>query len=601
MAQDIVNVIRTSLATDDNKFEHENGLNRLYSSLDSSCISCYSETCNGYDIDNPNLRDRIFCDHIIHWLYGKVKDGNFDVTELYKFYKKLEILLKNKCLSENEGKKSYKIFVKTHDMQILKYKKELYDFLEYYNNIKNVLNKVKILNKDMYKTYIENMFDLYIKMEINNYKEMYDKEIEHFKEKFKDVKSELTFLEKECPGDYIKLVFNKENNSLRNLKKDKFQESLKNTVVVYENTEMPLTDKSSDGVHAYEDILKEFPSSTIYERLNNKDDINEYRLVCNDVFMLEKDFPWSVYLCEKLSRNIGNNISHIKDNETNEHDRCLYFTFWTYDEIRKIYNGNIQKIFETPLFVELVKVANNIYYDLSRREIIANSVLIQNEFRKKDELIRNSLSKDLEKRQKVTNVNEVMKERFVGKHELFKYKPCFYSFDCSFDKCTEMKDLFDYFKNYNSMETKITTIKNKYSVFCKHLLYINGLYEKYMSKCCTCFLRSKECRDDCPDFFKCNQLYNPYNFYTKIKCNGVLPSVIPMKKVNIPTYIDNYVIIKSENLPLLALYFIRKPKKQKKKKYNYHEEYNEQLLYPDSASVNMNPQNRKIQIAYYQT
>ncbi|SBT58125.1 PIR Superfamily Protein [Plasmodium ovale wallikeri] len=198
-----------------------------------------------------------------------------------------------------------------------------------------------------------------------------------------------------------------------------------------------------------------------------------------------------------------------------------------------------------------------------------------------------------------------MKERFAGKHELFKYKPCFYSFDCSFDECTEMKDLFDYFKKYNSMETKITTIKNKYSVFCKNLLYINGLYEKYISKCCTYFLRSKECRDDCPDFFKCNQLYNPHNLYTKIKCDALLPSVISMKKVNIPTYIDSYVIIKSEKsaeivLPPLALYFIRKPKKQKKK-YNYHEEYNEQLLYPDSASVNMNPQNRKIQIAYYQT
>ncbi|SBT02386.1 PIR Superfamily Protein [Plasmodium ovale curtisi] len=632
MAQDIVNGIRTSLAIDDNKFENENSLHRLYSSLDASSSSYYSETCRDCDIDNASLRaicctiekviegwdeylqtfrsfgikdNSVCCDHMIHWLYGKVKDDSSNVIDLYKLYNKLGPLLEKKCLDKNTPEKSFKIFVKTHNKKILKDKKELYDFLEYFDNVKRILNRIYNKKKDKYCTYLKYILSLYTEMKLNNFQKMYDKEIEYFEQKFKEVFTELPLLEKNCPGDYLNLVFDKENNTLRELKHEKGKESLKKTAVEYKDTEIALTDKTSHGMSAYEDILKEFSSSKIYEKLNSNVDIKEYYSTCKDILKLEKLFPGSVYLCEKLSRNIRNSISYISSNEENDHDRCLYFIFWTYDEIKKIYNGKIRKIFETPLFVELVKVANNIYYELSGNDVRINSELIQNEFRNKAELVRNLLSKDPKINKNIPNKNEVMKERFVRKNELFKYKPCFYSFDCGFDECTEMKDLFDYFKNYDSMETKASILTNKRMLFCKYIMYINILYEKYISKCCTCFFRSEKCIDDCPDYFKCNQLYNPYNLYTTLKCNAVLYQVTPMKKVDIPKYIDRYVIIKSEKsaeifTPIGSIFHKKTPQK-KKEKYNYHEKYNELLLYPDLESVNMNPQSRKIQIAYYRT
>ncbi|KMZ79446.1 hypothetical protein PVIIG_04122 [Plasmodium vivax India VII] len=102
-----------------------------------------------------------------------------------------------------------------------------------------------------------------------------------------------------------------------------------------------------------------------------------------------------------------------------------------------------------------------------------------------------------------------------------------------------MKDLFDYFKNYDSIKGKKSTVGNKHEQYCKYLTYINGLYERNISNCCVCFQGEEKCREDCPHYFQCNQLYNPYNLYNEYKCSTKI-SGKPFKKVNLPEAIDFY-------------------------------------------------------------
>ncbi|KMZ79445.1 hypothetical protein PVIIG_04121, partial [Plasmodium vivax India VII] len=149
------------------------------------------------------------CDYFTHWLYGIIRKSKITDSEIYNLYEKMKDILKDVCNYENTKESDVIRYMRIYDRNVLKDKRELYDFLEYYNNIKKALTNEKPINKDEYCKYIEYMFNLYQKMEMNNYQQLYDMETDYFKEKFRKVNGDLSFLENKCHGEYLYLIFDK--------------------------------------------------------------------------------------------------------------------------------------------------------------------------------------------------------------------------------------------------------------------------------------------------------------------------------------------------------------------------------------------------------
>ncbi|CAI7721625.1 PIR protein [Plasmodium vivax] len=468
------------------------------------------------------------CDYFTHWLYGIIRKSKITDMEVYHLHHKMEDMLKGVCTYKNTDGSEIKRYLRIYDRNVLKDKRELYDFLEYYNNIKKVLNHRKYTNKDKYCKYIKYIFNLYQKMEMNNYKEFYNMETKYFKEIFEKADAELSFLEDKCPGDYLYLIFNKGKRILRDLKEEKKEQLVGKKTETCDNSKTDSVEDSPYDKHEYKDVLRDFSSYTVYEKLNNSTNIGPYCSDCKDVSNLENKYKGINQFCKKLARNLRNKLVDIKDNVTNEDDRCLYFIYWAYDKIREIYNGRIQNIHEIPLFSKILGIAHGINYELAGEVIRKNVGAFK--------WVPRGNSTTTSGGAAATQIKE---ERFVRNSELSTYKPCFFYLDCTLDECNEMKDLFDYFKNYDSIKGKKSTDGNKHEQYCKYLTYINGLYEKNISNCCVCFQGADKCREDCLHYFQCDQLYNPHNLYDEFNCSSKIPGT-PFKKVNLPEAIDFY-------------------------------------------------------------
>ncbi|SBT36771.1 PIR Superfamily Protein [Plasmodium ovale wallikeri] len=115
-----------------------------------------------------------------------------------------------------------------------------------------------------------------------------------------------------------------------------------------------------------------------------------------------------------------------------------------------------------------------------------------------------------------------------------------YNFDSTFIELGEIKYLHDYFRNFDSFETKFSFNETIKYGFYSYLTLINTLYEKYISECCTCYTtEDSNCEEECPSYFKCNEKYNPYNIYSKLECVNKLNK--NFTKVRMLTPIDNYI------------------------------------------------------------
>ncbi|GAB70015.1 hypothetical protein PCYB_007640, partial [Plasmodium cynomolgi strain B] len=161
----------------------------------------------GYIINNWStiLKENHFdhntsCIHIIYWLYGKIIGIEPDVTELQVIYNIFENFLKENCYKGENNKEIFMKYIKSYDMEILKNKKLVYDFLEYYDSIKKVLHENESKNNKEYCNYTKYIFNLYKYMNQNNTTHVYCEEIRKFLEKFKD-NNELDFLKNKCSSE----------------------------------------------------------------------------------------------------------------------------------------------------------------------------------------------------------------------------------------------------------------------------------------------------------------------------------------------------------------------------------------------------------------
>ncbi|KMZ98471.1 hypothetical protein PVNG_05248 [Plasmodium vivax North Korean] len=191
-------------------------------------------------------------------------------------------------------------------------------------------------------------------------------------------------------------------------------------------------------------------------------------------------------ICTKIAKNLTmlfetNDIGDSKE-------RCNYFMYWTYYIISKMINDNSKIIGNLQVVQDLLDVVKKINYTIEEK---------------------NKCNFD-------------------------------YNLEITFDEVNEMKDLHDYFKNFSSIVIKFPSYVDETNKFCEYITYINTLYEKYVRGCCTCYSANDiYCEEHCPNYFKCDEMYNPYTMYTKFKCVEKLKNNI--KKIDIKVPIDSYV------------------------------------------------------------
>ncbi|SBT73949.1 PIR protein [Plasmodium ovale] len=530
-----------------------------------------------------------YCDYMNYWLHDKIK-SNISRTKIiqyiYNAWDKLHKKYSNDytCSHKNFNVAEY----------AFKRKKELFEFLEYYDKMKVFLYDVASPKHKEYCDYVKNRFALYFSMEHESdtikKPSLYTDEIKAFKEKFNG-NNELNFLKEKCPGRKLELVFNKEQEN--------------------------------------EKILEELPSDKIYKNLNSDDNIDEYFNGCVNISLLELDYPGITRLCKKLRRNLKK-LSTIDDKKEHK-ERCFYFKHWLYEEIRKIFFTESTNISEIPDVTKILKVGYDTNYELTQENIHKNYNLSHNQFRARRELIIKELLNQYTSKKKGTPKSfESIKEIFVNAHDLNKFTPCLYNFDCTFDECGEMKHLHDYFENYDSVTcNESSNIHECKKIYCDSIPYINELYEKHIGECCTCYSSpTSYCQDNCKDYFRCNQAYNPHNLYSKLKCKEVTGK--ELNKVVKPEPIDKNVLFITQNsqekgAPLdpvtkesihnISTYdpfyifiiisfftpfesFLHKMLNKKKNDLDFYEENTQQLLPRHSKHEHTNTRNKKIRLAY---
>ncbi|EDL42296.1 variable surface protein Vir23-like [Plasmodium vivax] len=230
MADDVVKSALKLLEKDE-IFEKKRSTNMLYNLLDYVLGSYYrTNTCREINYDkliricfdfekNIESWDDITkhfkydhnksCHASIYWLYGKLSETNPKHSELFELYTAFKTLLKKKCFDKIEDNFFYRKFVKSYDMKVLKNKKYLLDFLEYFDYIKTLImsNTIGEGNKKTYCDYIKYMIDLYKKMQKENGRKEYCAELIDFENKFKG-KDELDFMKTNCYGETINILFN---------------------------------------------------------------------------------------------------------------------------------------------------------------------------------------------------------------------------------------------------------------------------------------------------------------------------------------------------------------------------------------------------------
>ncbi|SCA59754.1 VIR protein [Plasmodium vivax] len=236
------------------------------------------------------------------------------------------------------------------------------------------------------------------------------------------------------------------------------------------------------------DILKNFEAYKYYTNFNIEKYSSEGNEYCSEIESSTDDKCKNYLLCTKIEKNFKR-LYRMNGDEGNK-ERCLYFTYWLYDQISKTFSNNSNYI------VDIRDVSNlfGVIYKINRKF-------------------------------------EENKKCYVD-----------YRINTKVGELKEMKHMHDYFMVFKSLKTHLPCkIKNKQTC-CDYVEHINRLYKKYIGNCCTCYFRSKECHNNCDDYFKCDQDYNPYKLYEEFECDKLENNKKVFEKVGTPTAIDYYFI-----------------------------------------------------------
>ncbi|SBS93265.1 PIR Superfamily Protein [Plasmodium ovale curtisi] len=207
----------------------------------------------------------------------------------------------------------------------------------------------------------------------------------------------------------------------------------------------------------WEITLKHLPSYVIYEKFN---DTNFFTYNCTDCKPVESaEYKYSGIneLCCEMERNLKK-LSTILKTVTDKNERCKYLNFWFYYQIWKRFISHREKIYTTSIISKLTYVWGIINYRVNN--------------------------------DKCTDI---------------------YHENIPLETWKEMKDLHDYFKNYDTIEKDILH-RDRCQSYKNYVEYNDVLYKKHYNECCVSSNKNIE------NYFNCDERFNPSNLLSKFKC-----------------------------------------------------------------------------------
>ncbi|KAI4833629.1 PIR protein [Plasmodium brasilianum] len=220
----------------------------------------------------------------------------------------------------------------------------------------------------------------------------------------------------------------------------------------------------------YNDILKQLPSYTLYNKFNSEIKEVKYNNACNIPDSVTSEYKDNcINLCKKVARNLENLPK--KDKSWSYENRCLHYKYWLYEEIRKIFQDDAK-----PNDVEVVI-----------KEFLRVQPLLTTDY-------------------EILNCDYKFSQNNLQELE------------------TKIKEkyMFDYFTNYEHIKAKETCDNVKIDKYKKYLNYILELYNSKKKDCCVQKISK------CPNYFlNCDNEFNPSELISILgssydgNCNGL--------------------------------------------------------------------------------
>ncbi|SBS99682.1 PIR Superfamily Protein [Plasmodium ovale curtisi] len=421
------------------------------------------------------LSDRKYCDYLLSWMFDKIEECNSNVYCMSWLYGKFEKFWENSTCKNMQNDECNKKFVKEFDMEVLKNKKELCRFLEYYNKNENILNGAEHKKKEKYCEYVNYMFNLYHFMDNEVLHNKYDKELEHFKNFFRN-SDKISKLKRACGYPTLSTTSNRKEYNKHLLSEPSIERFTPSTLDLSESRE-----KALEGMNS---ILNDEPSYKLYENFDKEEDDTNIKQWCEKHFEDKNTYSEeSIKLCRKIIKNF-NELYKFESN-LNSNERCLHYKNWVYSELWKM-------------------IKTKSYHD--KVEAIINKFM------------------------------ELQNKKFIVKHDAKTFCHFFFIFKdfLELNVKLEEKDLHDYFKYYDTLEKKIPgDISNK-EKYRKYLDYINKLHTRHKVGwgCCD---ESYGVDPLCRHYFKCEDEYNPSYLLSVLK--GEPEAYYKQKKEKFPVVI----------------------------------------------------------------
>ncbi|SBS89761.1 PIR Superfamily Protein, partial [Plasmodium ovale curtisi] len=427
-----------------------------------SIVTCSLEEDNislNTNLENfktSSIQDNNRCDYLLQWMSNQIyecKNNTYCIIRLHNMFSKF--WENSGCCEKKEGSNKgncKETFVIEFDKEIIKNKKELYQFMENYNKIENAIYKNMSVKKETYCKYLKYVFDLYhfMESEVNEHVyEKYKKVLKHFENTFRD-EDKLSKLKTECKYPNLSVMTKRELNNAILSSEVNFER-----FIPFDGNSFKYVIESPSEM---DDILKETPSYKLYKEFEKKVEADTEKKYCTEIFKeVNKYQNEGIDICKKII----NNFNKLYKNEikTSVDNPCLHYKYWVYHEIWKLIisqseQGNAKEIINK--FLDIQK-GKNVYSSDAKK--VCHYYFIFNDF-----------------------------------IELNSKK--------------EEKDLHDYFKYYHTIYENISAHISDKEKYKKYIQYIYELYKRHKIdwKCCDA---SYGVDPLCRHYFKCEEEYNP--------------------------------------------------------------------------------------------
>ncbi|SBT73233.1 PIR protein [Plasmodium ovale] len=169
--------------------------------------------------------------------------------------------------------------------------------------------------------------------------------------------------------------------------------------------------------------------------------MNEENSYCKSIETHIKNYNGLDDLCKRIARNFKEYSTLLSNEKGNDAD--LYLTYWIISEIKRVLNYNFKST-SYDVIKKLLFVGNMNYYETQNKKFF------------------------------------------------------FSEYDYDLNDWVEMKDLHDYFKNFEKFIEKLYSNSGRCERYFSYLNHIKTLYEKHNTNCCVIYF-------DCAEYFKCEE------------------------------------------------------------------------------------------------